>query len=600
MKSLSRASLYISFLLILIVCAVTFWACEGAGALYPKLPPDTRLSNIPPDSILAASPRLALSWIGDDADGYVVAYKYRWSFRLTAADTFQERRWTTLLNFPVTGLALIILGDETVAPKVYKYFSTLPREGLDPAKLAAFFAGDTLLIEGVPVYASNPDGQRYPVHSNPSSGTFIFDSPDFINPHIFEIAAIDNDGLVDPTPATLFFSTPQASPPSTEIVSSPVDSVFALDYTTDTFRGIPFEFRGIDKNSRTLEYQWVIDKEIWLATTGRIPWTEFSSSTHALVTAADFPDRFAIHHTFYVRAKNEFGAIDTLGWFLRTGQTDTVFARVGFNSIYPLFKRSGYAPRTLLINNSYDFDTLAVDPQRPNYAMLEQYYRDIYGALGKTEGVDYDIWRVKEKKFPGPGTLSRYSKVHFFGDVVNYDNFKWSKTAGTELSLSVGSEGIVTAYCNIGGKLIMNGWDMTRADQIPQVPDFWHNILHISLQFSVGGGPDVTEYIGATAEAGTGYPDMMIDQSRLDTVFHGGLNYSWTYQLSGFGEILYRYNAKTLPSPFFPPPNGLPVGVRYLGITYDVFFLSFPLYYSDKTAATELLRKINLDFDTPR
>jgi hypothetical protein len=608
MKSPTRALSPALALLVLVVCAVSFWACDGSGTFNPKLAPETRLSNIPPDSILAPNPRIALSWIGDDADGYVVAYKYRWNFRLTAADTFQYKKWTTLLNLPVSNLALIILPDEgvapeAVAPKVYKYFSTLPRTGLDFDTKERFFHGDTVLIEGVRVYASNPDGERYPTHTNPSSGIFIFDSPDHLNPHTFEIAAVDNDGLVDPTPATLYFTTPQAGAPSTEILVAPRDTVFALDYTTDTFTGITFAYQGIDKNSRTLEYQWVVDKDIWLERTGRIPWSEFSSATSVQVTAADFPDKYAVDHVFTVRARNEFGAIDTLGVFMRQGQP--VYNFRAFYTIYPEFKRPGFTPRTLLINNSYDFDTLAVDPTRPNYAMLENYYRDLYTGLGKVEGVDYDIWRVKQPGgatiFPGAGVLSHYNKVHFIGDVVNFDNFKWSKTAGTELSLSVARQAFLQAYCEVGGKLLINGWNTTRPDQIVSsgITQFMMKILHISSSIPGGFFSPTPDYVGAYAEPGRGYPDLPLDAAKLDTMFHGALPYQWVYQLYGFGEILYRYNSQ---NPLNPrgSTQGFPVAVRYLGITYDVFFVSLPLYYSDKAASIELLRKINQEFDSPR
>ena len=606
-------------LLVLLLLAFWAWSCEGTGQLYSKLHPQTRLSNVPPDGITSKNPRLTLSWIGDDADGFVVAYKYRWNFRLTAADTFQYKPWTTILNISQKNLALVILGDERVAPKVYRYFSTLPPEGLDPSVVATLAAGDTIAIEGVPLFASNPDTRngiavRYPVHVNPNGGTFIFDSQDVLNPHTFEIAAIDNDGLIDETPAQLGFNTPQVAPPATEVLTSPGDTVLSLDYFTDTFEGVRFTYRGIDENSRTLDYQWVVDKDEWLATTGRIPWSEFNSSTTALVNSSDFPDKFAIQHTFYVRARNEFGSIDTLGYFTRTAneagggtRVDTIFARRTFFTVYPAFKRPGYVPRTLLINNSYDWDTLAVVPDRPDHVMLEQYYRDLYATMGKTEGVDYDIVRTSAANFPGRGMMGKYNKIHFIADVCNLNNFfTWNSIPGTGHTLSPSRQQILSDYCYIGGKMILNGWNIGRPDQLVPVESFAANILHFSgvpfpvvnfrgNPFPIPGDP-AAEYVGARGETGSGYPDALIDQSKLDTAFHGGLPYSFTYQLSGFGEIIYRYKAKTLPS-FF---TDRPVGIRYLGITYDVFFLAFPLYYTDKTAAAEILQRINQEFDSPR
>jgi hypothetical protein len=349
----------------------------------------------------------------------------------------------------------------------------------------------------------------------------------------------------------------------------------------------------------------VVDKEIWLERTGRIPWSEFSPATTALVTAADFPDKYGGTHTFYVRARNEFGSIDTLGFFTQTvneatGGTriDTVYARATFHTVYPYFKRPGYTPKTLLINNSYDFDTLAVDPIRPNAQMVEDYYRGIYGELGWTEGVDYDIWRVPGSGgFPGRGMMGNYNKVHFIGDIVNFENFKWSRPTGTERNLSQGRQAILVDFCNIGGKLLFNGWNCTRSDQISANDNFLRNILHVSTMTNFGGFGDLQfQYTGARAQAGTGYPDAPIDFAKVDTGFHGGLNWQWAYQLSGFGELIYRFDSKN-DIGFL---ENQPVGIRYLGITYDVFYFGFPLYYIDRNAAKEIIRKANQEFDSPR
>ncbi len=612
LSSIVKATFAIVFLFSLLLAG----GCnlDGGGSLYNKLSPETRLSNVPPNGIISQNPRLSLAWVGDDADGYVVAFKYRWNFRLSAADTFQYKPWTTILNVTINNLAnldgqtlaLVMMGDETVAPKVYKYFSTLPPEGLDISLAAPLILGDTILIEGVRVFASNPDGERYPIHTNPRSGTFIFDSQDILNPHTFEVASIDNDGMVDQTPAQIFFQTPQVAPPSTDIDIAPSDTALVLDYKTDTFNGIRFTFFGIDENSRTLDFQWVIDKDIWQATTGRVPWSDFSSSTEAYVTAADFPDKYAINHRFYVRARNEFGSIDTLGYYTRVvnlagggTRVDTIFAHRDFYTVYPGFKRPGYSPKTLLINNSYDFDTSAILPGRPNYQALEQYYRDIYNALGKTEGVDYVMWRVRDQGFPGRGLLGQFDKIHFFGDVVNFVNFKWSKPAGTELFFGPGPQRILLDYCYIGGKLIFNGWNSTRVDQTSPQPEFWNNVLHISTQQAVELRTPVSLtpafFYGAFAQAGSGYPDAPLDETKADTAtaWRGGLPAFFWYQLSGFGEIIYRLNART------PGLDGLPLGVRYLGITYDTFFFGFPLYYVDKTSAIALVRKAHEEFDSP-
>ncbi|HLX13206.1 MAG TPA: hypothetical protein VKS81_10380, partial [Bacteroidota bacterium] len=71
----------IALLTILVCGAMCSLSCfRGSGVVNTDIPPITRLANVPPpDTIITAqNPRLTLSWVGDDPDGYVVAFKYRW------------------------------------------------------------------------------------------------------------------------------------------------------------------------------------------------------------------------------------------------------------------------------------------------------------------------------------------------------------------------------------------------------------------------------------------------------------------------------------------------------------------------------------------
>lgn len=585
-------------ILIVILCVVSMglWGCEGAGTEFPNTPPQTRLANIPPDSITSSNPRLTLYWVGDDPDGFVVGFRYRWNFRLSASEPFQYKPWTTLLNISINQRALIMDGDESVAPKVYKYFSTLPPEGLSADLSNALDSGRVLIIEGVRVWASNPITDaagnlvRYPTHVNPNSGTFIFDSQDQLNPHTFEIVAIDNNGKLDDTPASVYFNTPQVEPPHTEIISGPagLDTVLVLMDPTDTFEGIRFTFQGFDQNSRVLEFQWVVDKDVWLATTGRIPWSEFSQSTEARVTASDFPDPYATQHTIYARARNEFGSIDTLGYFVRT-TGDTAFARRTFNTVFPDFAKTPAPPkRILVLNNSFDFDTLAVLPAKPNYAVLDQYYTELYDAIGLAG--QYDIWHVKTQGFPGRGALGRYSTVHFVGDIVNPDFYTWSRPGGTELQFAAGRQSVIRDYCYVGGNFIINGWNVVLGVNTQGNQEFFNNILHVQTPPFNIVPPEFVGTLGLTTGSPiTQFPDTPLDFAKLDTSWHGGLPFFWGTLPYGFGEKISRFNSKS-NIPFLETQI---LAIRYLGLTYNTFYLGFPLYYVEQPSAIEYLRKVH-------
>ena len=325
-------------LLLLAVSAIAGLSCTGHGTQYANIPPITRLANLPPpqDTITSSNPRLTLYWVGDDPDGYVVAFKYRWSYPFKGQ--VQERPWSTILNIgiPKSGsqnFALMLDStnytrsewgqgpsayngqqSERYAVAVYKYFATLSPEALsDTALTNPFGRGDTVLIQGVRVYAANPDVQAFPVHVNPNSGTFIFDSQDSLNAHRFEIGAIDNSATVGPM-ALLSFNTLRVTMPHTQINTSPTDTVLVLDHFTDTFTGIAFTFGMIDPNSRTKQYSWNVDS---IQKDGTLRWSDWTDNTSAFVTAADFaPSRkYDMDHVFSVRSRNEFGSIDTAGFF---------------------------------------------------------------------------------------------------------------------------------------------------------------------------------------------------------------------------------------------------------------------------------------------
>ena len=567
------------FILALLTLAISSWHCDGSGTIVPNASPITRLANIPPEGITSSNPRLSLFWVGDDPDGFVVGYQYRWSFRLNPSEPFQYKAWTTLLNIGIdkTGgekFALLTDSDINNLPAVYRFFSTLPPEGIAADSSNKLAQGDSLVIAGSHVWASNPEGTRFPVHVNPNSGTFIFDSQDSLNPHTFEVAAIDNNGALDARPATVSFITPKVDPPHCQITSTHVDTVLVLDRMTDTFRGIEFRFLGIDPNSRTIDYQWVVDKDAWVAEGKPIPWSEFSQSQSARVNASHFPPSTLLNnkHKFYVRARNEFGSIDTTGFFIRNGVR--VYCDVDFYTVFPDFARPGYTKRTLIINASWD-NVGSVDPAYPTAAVQDDYYKTIFNTF-KPGAFDTIHIRRNPDYFPTLGILSHYSSIFIHGDIIDQGSY-WT---GRELDWN-----FLYQYVNVGGKIVMTYHDLplrTPQDKMQYIPHCENNNA---------GGLDTT-FIGATGEKG--YPTLELDSAKLDPAWNGAISYVWAGRPFGFGEIIYRYheNGPKQPFPgFFQSFEGQTVGVRYDGLTYKVVYFGFPLYYCKQAGVEQALQK---------
>jgi hypothetical protein len=87
------------------------------------------------------------------------------------------------------------------------------------------------------------------------------------------------------------------------------------------------------------------------------------------------------------------------------------------------------------------------------------------------------------------------------------------------------------------------------------------------------------------------YPSVSFDTSKLAS--GGAMDSIVTGTSLGFGEVIYQFIPKTNTSPW----NGVPIGSRYIGPTYNVIYFGFPLYYVEQTTATEVMRKALFDIN---
>ena len=598
-----------SVILLSVIYLVLSWNCsnpEHKSGFNTNIRPKTRLSNIPRDSTKAESPQLTLNWVGDDPDGYVVGFKYTWTYRIGGQESIHPDK--IILNLIVEKFALMILTDnEKILPSIYKYFATIdPEVGLDVTLKDSLNRGDTITISGIKIYASNSDsiriqtGQRiknsFPVHTSPNSGTFIFDSPDKTNFHVFMVSAIDNIGESSIQPATVSFETPQVLPPHTRVIGVPDDTVLVIRGTTPTYNGTTFRFQGIDPQGWTVEYRWVVDKNQWLAKTGKIPWSKFGPSEYASVTAADFPDPYATKHTFYVQCRNAYGVIDTVGYSERIvyapgGERDSIGVTIdsawySFNTIYPPFARKDIPPvnKILLINNTYVNILRPTSPSHPSPATVADYYHDIFvNSLGIPDSL-ISIWTVtgnQRENFPGRNEIGKYKLVVMFSDATNtgYIYEKWS--------VGPDRQAILRDYCYVGGNIIFSGWAMSAPSNLPgdrNYNEFFAHILHVDVRkLAPLGGLTTFDCNGANGRRG--YTDLRMDLTKSDSVWNGCFAYTWSNYPEGFGETIHKYSSRSRNA-FL---EDIPISVRYDGITFNVIYFGLPLYYMQRPAVDSTL-----------
>ncbi len=632
-----NSKLFFIPLVVIAIVILGFLGCEGNGSQYANIPPMARLANIPPPDRVTdlKNPRLTLYWVGDDADGFVTAFKYRWSYTITENNqtTTYQKSWKTLLNIMwgsgASALALMLdtayQNSEIYTTKVYKYFANLDpsaegtSQGLPIDVADGLLRGDTVLIEGIRVYASNPDSiidqstidptspnpllrrglrmvKRYPEHVNPNSGTFIFDSQDSVNYHVFQISAVDNLGSVG-TAATVRFNTFNVPPPSDSISMNTEDTLYVIDKITDTFTGIHVTFWGNDPNSRTIEYQWVVDRDRWPE--GQVPWSKWSERAYADITAKDLYDPYATEHTFYLRARNEFGSINTLGYFTyevrdsnqNIVRYDTTWSHKTFYTLYPEFAKTGYTKRILLLNHSYEVPESDSDAAHPTYPKLIEYWTklmDDAGVAGK-----YDVWSTKKQNYPTFEMFTKYSTVVLFADILSPDS-KWYagsiSSEDTNTAIFGGKANRLIGYCRIGGNII---WSSRNLGMRLNTAELIHSsILHGSLLITdeavQAATRDSVGLIGANANPLVpfdGYIDVMFDSTKLAPL-GGYLGYNYYADRIGMGERFYSYVHRN-PSSTHANQN---IGIRYAGSTFKSIYFGFPLYYIRYADAVVILR----------
>jgi hypothetical protein len=513
---------------------------------------------------------------------------------------------------------------EKVVYNVYHYFATLPTTGLDTTRQRKLANGDSIMISGVPVWASNSDTVAFPVHVNPNSGSFIFNSNDSIDAHTFEIVAIDNNNL-DSKMDSVRFNTTRVPPPVTTMVPGggpdPNDTVYISDHVTDTFKGLIFTFQASDPNSPVILYSWSVDS---------IRWSAWSPNTQANVTLADLEDANGkydtsrVHHTFAVRSENEFGSEDTLGYYVTQCDTcskpDTIRGANtwGFNAIYPRFLRKGYVPRTLIINNSYEYGPVyKADVAHPDTAMLYAYYRTLLNSAGMQGR--YDFWDVDDQYFPHRAVLANYDQIIFVADLVRDRGlFPWTyydfpdtihKNPIDQDPTNFGAENedILLDWCYIGyinngvrqgGKLIISSWNLVGGNNSASFP-LDSLIIHgrvdpfLGVCFDSSGihevfGTDSTGDFDSAIGDGTTdlYPTVTVDPAKIDTARWGhGLPFMRTVLPIGFAEYLYDYNRNFGFNTAACPTFSTNIGTIYQGVTFSCIYFGFPLYYINSSDA---------------
>jgi hypothetical protein len=542
-------------------------------------PPRTRLANVPANDTIAqyirlgATPEVTLFWLGDDPDGFVIAYKYRWTeiSRLSAS----AKPWTTVLNISTLGGApiqqpILVKGEPQSLFAIYNLITTL-----DPVRDSSLVRvlGDSLATQRsflVPyrtgiVAGDSLCGANTEVNETPTKGTFIFDSPLDSNMHRFEVASVDNKDAIDPAPAVVNFWTLRSPEPIAVINAIPPPDQYAIRYKTETFAGLPFAFSTLDPSTFDQEYSWSVDDTV--------DWSPWSPDGTAFVTASSFDPIASGTHTFYLRARNRWGAVSA------------IVARP-FTAFVPAFDDPNFPRRTLIISNDVNGNGT---PGKPDTNQVKSFYAEIMDSAGRAGR--YDIWissgRV-QNVFPSREMLGNYSSL-----LILLEQTLPVLGPDRALRISADTSGPIGRYLGGGGKLIISGPPDGRKQIVSLNDAFFTSILHTAPILAKNPALD---FIGAFGRLG--YPDLLLDASKIQPDSGGALrNIELNYPRS-FAQTIFLFNSKSDGQ-----YESQPVGIRFLApppvpparATYSVVYFGFPLYYAEKSAATQTLQQAFVD-----
>jgi hypothetical protein len=561
---------------------------------FPNSLPDTRLANVPDNDTIGVNidqgviPEQTLFWVGDDPDGYIVGYRYRWiDAHRGAPDTTS---WTTLVN--LTNIAgspldtfMIVHPRARSLYRIYNFFATIRSSDQstindiqDRLATGRYFA--------VPYNSGPVDGDSVrgadPVQIEaPNKGTFIFNSPADSNQHRFEVKAVDNSDSEDPTPATVYFWTRRSPGPVIFVSTGPTLTApqFVIRCPTEVAPGLTFTFGGYDASTNERQFSWTCDD----STQG---WSAWSDQPRAVVTAANLLPTGTDTHTIFVRGRNRWGVISGVAWRQ-------------FRALIPAFDDPAYPKRILVFNNTRDLNY----PVLPNGAIdstsIKDFYSEILDSCGWAGRYDFYV-RHKGTAFPwiNRTLLMQYTTVLFVAEARITIPF-----GGSGWQLQVDKLDSLREYLYMGGKLIWSGSPAIKAlFGGGGYGRFSTEIFHCAAEGFVTPFREDPEpnFIGTIGRSG--YPSITLDPAKVppDSL---GLRYISTHYPRGFGETIFEFNDRLGRLGY----QNAPLGIRFQGMpadpgptcrgTYSVVYFGFPMYYANKSQAIQAMRKALQDIN---
>ncbi len=599
-----RASCIIHWLFVTILLAL---GCQPdvVGTSAENVPPVVLLPNSPPEGT-TVSYRYLMQWIGNDPDGVVAGYSWRVDDGIWSHEPDDDGDWQVHFN---AGEAVDLDGDGSPSVNWDGGAGILgvddDADGKTDEELANGVDddGDELIDEDTdsppdwPCDDNGDDNTGYDpepyVDEDPRDGynndldelidedepdvprwcmalggrgawtlwleatsdtvQFSTDSLGQAQPHTFEVKALDND-YAESEPASIVLNA-STFRPVPAIVRGPADGAtrFSLAQPTSTWPGVEYELGGSDIH-RDIYYNIIEDGRVaqWSHRVDEGPWTPWSADSLVYLYGLSEGD-----HTFEVRCRDDAGAI-----------SDSIAMRI-LNVLIPTLDET-----VLLVD----------DTGRPigNVRDDGAFYMDSLFVAYSPDSIQTPEEETESRAITHEELQRVRLLVWYKGDLSERRNLE-------------ANERILTEYVRIGGKLWLDGFELTGAFGYEAMPDTSEaNILRDWLgieDFSTVGDEGASLFTGVVPLTDP------FEAAALDSFPQfASLDYTLSFIQKVYpadaSEAVYSMTSRE------PAYEGLPCAVRWpVGGPTRVLYFGFPLLYMKMADARALADGVMESFE---
>jgi hypothetical protein len=218
-------------------------------------------------------------------------------------------------------------------------------------------------------------------------------------------------------------------------------------------------------------------------------------------------------------------------------------------------------------------------PGNPSDAQQDSFYSEIFG--------DY---KFQLYEYSWPAHAPSLEDIGPFSTIVWVDD-----DVSTHYLNAPENVDLISNYMNLGGNFMWCSW--AGLEKFGALPDtfetgsFVHDYLHIQS----ADWNQEKDFAGAKAFLSLEYPDVHLDSGKLGSSWEGKLWKIMKLEPGVNADPIYLYDSFDDSIDFEDSICGL----KYLGTTYKIIYLSFPLFFLDKDDARSLIEAAMSDLGEP-